>query len=227
MLFTTTCTWSLLLIGIQSVAAGHQAPKSRRDVQADIPSNIKIVLGKPELIVSADRRSIDLGVHIGQRGSLPILPRALTANQTDALNLHNKARAKKKIKALVWDSKLEKDAKAWAVKLAKSGKLEHSTSEDRPNQGENLAYVSSSQPISAPMSIGTKGCHLSSRLAEIKDYHNEIIPKGNFSDYGHYTQCMWNTTLKIGIATASNGKGAWFTVARYSPPGNYVGRRPY
>lgn len=40
-------------------------------------------------------------------------------------------------------------------------------------------------------------------------------------------QCMWRNTQRVGIATASNGKGAWYTVARYSPQGNIVGQRPY
>ncbi|KAK7423504.1 hypothetical protein QQX98_000961 [Neonectria punicea] len=222
MLFTTIFGRSLLLFGFQSAVAGHQVPANNREVQADVPAHIIVHLGKPELIVSADKRSIDLDVHIGQRGNLPIFPRALTVNQTEVLKLHNNARAKKKLKPLVWDRTLERNAKNWAVKIAKSGKLQHSANSDRPNQGENLAYVWSSQPVSRPMSIGTRGW-----LAEAKDYHNEIIPKGNFSDYGHYTQCMWNTTLKIGVATVSNGKGAWYTVARYSPPGNFVGRRPY
>lgn len=141
MLFTTIFGRSLLLFGIQSVVTGHQVPTRKRDAQADIPSHITLLKGKPELIVSAERRAIDLDVHIGKRGHLPIFPRALTVNQTEVLDLHNKARAKKKVKPLEWDRTLEKDAKIWAAKLAKSGKLQHSASSDRPNQGENLAYV--------------------------------------------------------------------------------------
>lgn len=67
-------------------------------------------------------------------------PRALTADQKEGLRLHTVARQKKNVKALVWDTKLEAAAKAWAQKIAKSGKLAHSASKDRPNQGENLAY---------------------------------------------------------------------------------------
>jgi hypothetical protein len=83
------------------------------------------------------------------------------------------------------------------------------------------------------------------RLAEVKNYKNEVIPKGKFSEYGHYSkfsttssklshplitpsaQCVWKNSVKIGIATVSDGKGGWYTVARYSPPGNIVGQKPY
>lgn len=40
-------------------------------------------------------------------------------------------------------------------------------------------------------------------------------------------QVMWKSTTKIGIACAKNKKGGWYTVARYSPPGNFVGQKPY
>lgn len=40
-------------------------------------------------------------------------------------------------------------------------------------------------------------------------------------------QAMWKSSTKIGIAAASNGKGAYYVVARYSPPGNFAGQKPY
>ena len=51
---------------------------------------------------------------------------------------------------------------------------------------------------------------------------------------GHYTQVVWRTSVKIGCATAlctTNspfGNGPWYlSVCNYSPPGNFVGRKPY
>lgn len=84
-------------------------------------------------------------------------------------------------------------------------------------------------------------------MAEAPNYHNEIIPQGNFASYGHYStffstyclifeerstndnlaQCMWKTTTRIGMANATAANGGVYTVGRYSPPGNYVGNRPY
>ncbi|KAF4967425.1 hypothetical protein FSARC_4998 [Fusarium sarcochroum] len=148
--------------------------------------------------------------------------RALTTDKKEALRLHNEARAKVKVPALVWDPSLEAAAKAYAEKIAKAGKLSHSASSDRPNQGENLAYAYSSGGIKLPNTGGATAW-----LNEKKYYHGETIPKGNFSDYGHYTQAVWKTSTKFGIHSAQDSKGAWYTVGRYSGPGNIVGKKPY
>ncbi|KAM0351132.1 hypothetical protein ACHAPU_002916 [Fusarium lateritium] len=150
--------------------------------------------------------------------------RALTTDKKEALSLHNAARKKVKVDPLVWDSKLEAAALEWAKKIAKDKKMAHSAGKDRSGQGENLAYAysSASGGFKNPVTAGTKGW-----LNEKKNYHGEKIPKGNFSDYGHYTQCVWKSSTKIGIATAKDSKGAWYTVARYSGPGNVVGQKPY
>ena len=37
---------------------------------------------------------------------------------------------------------------------------------------------------------------------------------------GHFTQLVWASTLKVGVAVSPNGL---FVVANYSPPGNYLG----
>lgn len=83
------------------------------------------------------------------------------------------------------------------------------------------------------------------RIAEKKKYKGEAIPKGDFGGYGHYSelppvsyckyganaqpaaQVMWKSTTRVGIACAKSKKGSWYTVARYSPPGNFVGQKPY
>ncbi|KAJ4256250.1 hypothetical protein NW762_009330 [Fusarium torreyae] len=161
---------------------------------------------------SSDRRSL----------FQKLTTRALTSDKKAALQLHNDARAKVKVAALQWDSKLEAAAKAYAEKLAKSGKLTHSTSDQRPNQGENLAYAWSSGGFKYPNKAGAQGW-----LNEKKAYHGEVIPKGNFSDYGHYTQAVWKTSTKFGMHSAQDSKGAWYTVGRYSGPGNIVGQKPY
>jgi hypothetical protein len=168
-----------------------------------------------------------------------IFSRAVTSDQKAAFNLHNAARKKVKVAALKWSTQLEADALAYAKKIAKAGKMVHSDGKTRPGQGENLAYAWSSDGFKNPITAGTQswyvcfsrlhnntanGCH---RLNEKNKYKGETIPKGNFSMYGHYTQCVWKKTTKIGIATAKDKKGAFYTVARYSPAGNVVGQKPY
>ncbi|KAF5004935.1 hypothetical protein FDECE_8588 [Fusarium decemcellulare] len=175
---------------------------------------------------------VDKSVHpndvpdASKRGGSSLAPRALTADQKEALRLHNVARAKVKNKALIWDTNLETAARAWAKKVAQKGKLEHSQSATRPNQGENMAYAWSSGTYKSPMTAGTQGW-----LAEAKNYHvsSQFSPPSTFisNHRRDSAQCVWKTTTKIGIAAASDGKGGWYTVARYSPPGNYVNQKPY
>ncbi|KAI1092192.1 glycoside hydrolase family 128 protein [Rostrohypoxylon terebratum] len=144
---------------------------------------------------------------------------ALSSDQQKALDLHNNKRKAKGLKPLAWDNQLAKNAEDYAKHLAQIGKLEHSPGSQRPNQGENLAWASSSN---APLAQAANMW-----LDEEKNYHGEPIGQGNFGSYGHYTQCMWKSTTKLGMASAKDAKGGVYTVGRYSPPGNIVGQKPY
>ncbi|KAK6203752.1 hypothetical protein LQW54_008764 [Pestalotiopsis sp. IQ-011] len=64
-------------------------------------------------------------------------------------------------------------------------------------------------------------------MAESKVYWGQIIPNGNFEAYGHYTQSMWWSTSRIGMASARSRSGRIYTVGRYWGAGNIVGQRPY
>lgn len=64
-------------------------------------------------------------------------------------------------------------------------------------------------------------------MNEAAKYHGEAIGQGNDSAYGHYTQCMWNSTTKVGMAQATDSKGGVFVVGRYEPAGNWVGQKPF
>jgi uncharacterized protein YkwD len=65
---------------------------------------------------------------------------ALGADQQKALDLQNNKRKGKGLKPLVWDGQLAKNAEEYAKHLVAIGKLQHSTGDERPNQGENLAW---------------------------------------------------------------------------------------
>ncbi|KAH7153267.1 CAP domain-containing protein [Dactylonectria macrodidyma] len=215
MLFTTV---SALLFALP--ALGGVLPSENKEVRSEsIPVGVSVVLGKPDVVFA---RACTPIVEIPGRRDLQLFSRAISADQKEALRLHNVARAKKKVRSMVWSPTLAGYALTYAKKLAKAGTLKHSAYEDRINQGENLAYAKSSQPITQPSVLGTKGW-----LAEKDNYNGEKIPKGDFAAYGHYTQIMWNTSTRFGIASVSDGKGAWYTVARYSKPGNINGLRPY
>ena len=38
---------------------------------------------------------------------------------------------------------------------------------------------------------------------------------------------IWKNTTEVGMALAVSKSGATYVVARYSPPGNFVGETPY
>ncbi|KAG8157100.1 hypothetical protein KVR01_013090 [Diaporthe batatas] len=145
---------------------------------------------------------------------------ALNGDQTKALKIHNDGRKTKGCPALKWDSTLAQHAQTWANHLAKIDKMEHSKGDQRPGEGENLAWYSNSPQN--PLSGGAQMW-----MNEAKDYHGEPIGQGDFSKYGHYTQCMWRSTTKVGMASAKSAKGGTYIVARYSPPGNWMGQKPY
>ncbi|KAL8372281.1 hypothetical protein RB595_001866 [Gaeumannomyces hyphopodioides] len=154
---------------------------------------------------------------------------ALTPDQQKALDAHNQARndpvLKQKRGPLSWDGGLEADAAAYAkVLAAKDGGLEHA--QDRNNAGENLY-----------MSFGGSGDNLfldaSKAFIDEKKLYVPACPpismgspaeQKAFMGYGHYTQCVWPGTQKVGMASAVSKSGKRYVVARYRPSGNMMGQ---
>ncbi|KAL9135852.1 MAG: hypothetical protein Q9175_002941 [Cornicularia normoerica] len=121
--------------------------------------------------------------------------------------------------SLNWDTALASDAQNWANNLASANSgLNHSTSDQRPNEGENLYWVSSG----GALADAAQGW-----VNEGSKYSGQKIGEGDFGAYGHYTQCIWPTTTAVGMASAVSSSGANFIVGRYSPPGNWSGRSAY
>merc|ERR1711967_140713 len=64
-------------------------------------------------------------------------------------------------------------------------------------------------------------------------YYGQVNPEGNFNDYGHFTQIVWQGTTVVGCATqdcSANGLAnvgsnvpPYFTVCNYYEAGNYGG----
>ncbi|CAM1508733.1 Fc.00g055810.m01.CDS01 [Cosmosporella sp. VM-42] len=213
MLFSTICLQAILCAAVPSVIAGSSTPVDGRYGDLLSPdANLTIVSGKPELAKHEKLRI---------RAS-DLVARDLNNDESEALRIHNVARSKHNLPNLVWDDNLKAGALQWAIELARRGSLDHSSSDQRPNAGENLGMVGSSGTIPNPITLSSQGW-----VNEESNYHGEVIPQGDFNSYGHYTQVVWRSTTNVGIATASDGKGGWWTVARYSPPGNWVGQTPY
>lgn len=102
--------------------------------------------------------------------------RALTSDQQMALNVHNSARSSKRVPALQWDASLASAAQSYANTLASTGQFKHSGV-----GGENLFYERGGT-YPQPLLDASKAW-----IAEKPNYHNEVIPQGNFEAYGHYS----------------------------------------
>jgi hypothetical protein len=63
-------------------------------------------------------------------------------------------------------------------------------------------------------------------INEIKDYRGAKFGEDK-AMVGHYTQVVWPGSLKVGIAKATGRSGDTYVVARYSPPGNWMGESPW
>ena len=118
---------------------------------------------------------------------------------------------------LKWSSKLAQDAQAWADKC----KWGHSQT---AGVGENIfAGTGDYKPEQV----------VNSWAKESADYNYDSNSCASGKVCGHYTQIVWGSTQEVGCGMASC-KGllggdavAQFWVCQYSPPGNYVGKKPY
>tara|TARA_B110000003_G_C16590286_1_gene511532 strand:- start:101 stop:694 length:594 start_codon:yes stop_codon:yes gene_type:complete len=146
-----------------------------------------------------------------------------------SIKVHNDARAEVGVSNLKWSNSLSEDALEWAKNLAEKDEMYHSSNESRPGQGENLSVAWKTVGGESVFS-STPGLDASnSWYYEINDYtYAEIGSDLNANVMiGHYTQMIWSTTTEVGMARAVSSSGKEYVVARYSPPGNWVGLFPY
>jgi uncharacterized protein YkwD len=132
MLYSTLYAPSLLLL--LGSAFANPVPESQAT-----PTGVVILIGEPELHEPPTRREVE---SIEKREAAQGLTYLLTADQTNALILHNKARLDRKVPSIGWDFTLQAAAQKYANEMATTGKFAHSASSTRPNQGENLAFAS-------------------------------------------------------------------------------------
>ena len=131
----------------------------------------------------------------------------------EILDAHNRVRSGVGVPPLVWSDELAAVAQGWANQLISEGRLRHRAN---PRYGENLYLISGAR--------ATPNDVISAWAAEAKDY--DYRTNTCSSRCGHYTQIIWRSTKAVGCAVArSRSTEVW--VCEYSPPGNYVGERPY
>ncbi|TAL39851.1 MAG: SCP-like extracellular [Spirochaetes bacterium] len=137
----------------------------------------------------------------------------------EVLAAHNRYRAELGLPALAWSDTLAQHAKAWAKELAKKGSLVHATG---TGEGENLWMGTSGYFSFTQMVDGWGGEKKYFKYGSFPD----VSTSGRWQDVGHYTQVIWRGTTEVGCGLAKAG-GNDILVCRYSPPGNYMGQKPY
>ena len=131
----------------------------------------------------------------------------------EMLGAHNRVRDGVAVAPLVWSDQLASVAQGWADQLASEGRLHHRAS---PRYGENLYLISGGR--------ATPNDVVGAWASEQADY--DYRTNTCHATCGHYTQIVWRSTKSVGCAVARlRGIEVW--VCEYSPPGNYVGQKPY
>ena len=145
MLPAVTTLQALVLFSIQSLVFSNPLPSSGKHnskynknlLDVDLSVGVSVLTGQPEYFKSGySKRDVIEGEVIGEA-----LLRRQSGDAAEALRLHNAKRASRQLPALTWDSSLASAAQTWANRLAQQNRMEHSPSNQRPGQGENLAYA--------------------------------------------------------------------------------------
>lgn len=138
----------------------------------------------------------------------------------ELLAAHNQERDRMNVPRLSWSKDLARDAQGWADRLAKLGRMEHTTQAQRKSTGENL-WMGSAGYYGPRTMVETF-------LAEKRHFRAGEFPNvsrtGRWQDVGHYTQIIWGGTKEVGCAVA-RGKTNDFLVCRYRPGGNWIGQK--
>ena len=138
--------------------------------------------------------------------------------QNSFLLPHNQARASVGVGPLRWDEALAGYAQSYAQQDAgqRQCQLVHSGGP----YGENLFWGSG-------RTYGGRDA-VAAWVAESSSYDygsNACAPN---AECGHYTQVVWRGSTAVGCAVQPCPDGrSTFITCNYSPPGNYVGQRPY
>jgi len=124
---------------------------------------------------------------------------------------------------LQWDNELEKYAASWAKHLAENynGYLYHSNCNSQ-GYGENICQIPNFRITHDPLTA------VNAFVMEKKNYHGQPLTKKDMDvfGYGHYTQMISKYSTHVGAA-AYRCKHGDFVVFSYSPPGNWIGTKPY
>ena len=167
--------------------------------------------------------------HSPLRNTGPASANAPAVEPAAMLAAHNRWRAMVGVPPLVYSAALAGSAQAWAERLRDGNhcQMRHSHA---TGLGENLFWASArkwSNGIREIQRIGAREV-VDAWGSERADYNVATNRCKPGAVCGHYTQLVWRTTTAVGCGAAlcpDSREQVW--VCHYTPPGNYVGRRPY
>lgn len=149
--------------------------------------------------------------------------------QREMVAAHNRWREKVGVPELSWSSKLAQTAQDWAkhIEQTRACRIDASAHSDRKDLGENLAYFSAIR-----YSNGTRRMQEVDPARVVDSWAGERKNYDYASDScsgvcGHYTQIVWKSTEQVGCGRAICSDESQVWVCNYSPPGNFVGQKPY
>ena len=153
------------------------------------------------------------------------------AQQQTLVATHDRWRAEVGVAGVRWSASLGTAAQQWADHLAQSNgcNMRHATRSTLGDTGENLYWAGpvrwsdgrrEAQTIEPAQVVDSWG-------SEKRDYDATSNRCAPGKVCGHYTQIVWRDSQEIGCAMAQCSDFSQVWVCRYSPAGNYVGRRPY
>ncbi|MBN8890071.1 MAG: hypothetical protein J0H91_07225 [Rhodospirillales bacterium] len=132
------------------------------------------------------------------------------------LAAHNRARRAVGVPDLHWSAEVAAIAQNWANRLRGANcAMQHSGTS---GVGENLAWFGGAHASPADV--------VALWVGEARAYNPATGACAPGAVCGHYTQIVWRSTRFVGCGMASCGNSEIW-VCSYSPPGNYVGHRPY
>lgn len=144
------------------------------------------------------------------------------------LSAHNAIRAEHGLVELKWSDDLSENATQWVGKLAseRGCKMAHSYIS---GLGENLFWSSPLVYTQSRREIANVNpLDVVNAWAAEKKYYSLGSNRCSFGQVcGHYTQLIWRDTVKVGCAKAICDDKSQVWSCNYSPPGNYVGQKPY
>ncbi|RID77528.1 hypothetical protein BRARA_A00433 [Brassica rapa] len=147
---------------------------------------------------------------------LSIVPLRAQDRPQDFLAAHNQARAEVGVGPLRWDNQVAAYARNHANQRKSVGcSMEHSSGGP---YGENIAWGSGNLSGVEAVEMWVK---------EQFDYDYDSNTCAWNQVCGHYTQVVWENSVKLGCAKVRCNNGNTFITCNYDPPGNWVGEWPY